>query len=476
MADATSPDSTGADASSGEAATESGAPARDARPRKKRTRKKAPKGERRDDGGGRGGAGRREMGRRETNRGEKGRGGRPSEGGRDHHALGAVKALSQMASDLLEIEGIDFLARPRFMEVSVKIPLDAKRDGKQAANSLVEQVLRRVQEVRAHDRALVAGSVFDYHSEQETARPAEPREVFDGYSSTGRPQFTDFVTMAIERKDDGIDELLNGEDRIVTHVSLGRVLRTQQLPEWGGTSPVFRILGQVDAGLYPVVNGPHKAAFSFQLLRGVTLEGKPRLRLHPVGAVDVRDLADSSVAEILRRFQQTLDAESLRLAGQVARKTEDANGDASSVEVDEEEFVLPLLQDLAKRLAGRAKRRGRRTEHAVQRADEGQRPTPKASSDANEADDEHILEDDSEGTIVILGPRGRVHVYTRDARHITSIMMTGSNVQKRRQEGRWRAADPGARGEFRIALRRRLAAPDDDAAQPKDEGGPSAPQ
>ena len=43
------------------------------------------------------------------------------------------------------------------------------------------------------------------------------------------------------------------------------------------------------------------------------------------------------------------------------------------------EFVLPLLQDLARRLSGRAKRQGRRTEHAVQRADEGQRPTTKAS-------------------------------------------------------------------------------------------------
>ena len=170
-----------------------------------------------------------------------------------------------MARDLLEIEGVDFLSRPRFMDVQVQIPLDAKRDGKRAASAMIEQLLRRVQEVREHDRALQPGAVycyFDESAQSEWSRPSEPRQVFDGYTSTGRPQFTDFVTMAIERKDPGIDALVDGQDVIVTHVSLGRVLRTQQLVEFGKKSPVFKILGQVDAGLYPVINAPHKAALS----------------------------------------------------------------------------------------------------------------------------------------------------------------------------------------------------------------------
>ncbi|MCA8941150.1 MAG: hypothetical protein KDB80_01205 [Planctomycetes bacterium] len=396
---------------------------------------------------------------------------KPTRGRRDeHHALTAVRELAQMAQELLEIENVDFLSRPRFMDVQLRIPLDVKRDGKRSASSVVEKILERVREVREHDRALVPGAAYCYFSESassDSARPTEPRQVFDGYTSTGRPQFTDFVTMAIERKDPGVDALVDGEDIIVTHVTLGRVLRTQQLAEFGKGSPVYRILGQVDAGLYPVVNGPHKAAFSFQLLRGKTLEGKPRLRLHPVGMVDVTDLADPSVAEILRRFQQRLDAESLRLAGKEAN--------AGEVQVDDEEFVLPLLQDLARRLAGRARHTRNRTGHAVQRVEEGQRPTTKAFADAKEAGDEQIYEDDHEGTIVIVGPRGRVHVFARDARHVTSFMMTGSNVQKRRGEGRWRQADPALRGEFRIALRKFLAKSeeaDGEGAPATDEGGP----
>jgi len=366
-----------------------------------------------------------------------------------------------MTQDLLEVEGIDLLSRPRHVEITLRVPLDLKRDGHKAAADTVEQIFRRVREVREHDKALVSGSVYCYFSESASAegcRPDDPRKVFDSYSSTGRPQFTDFLTMAIERKDPGVEELAGGGDLVVTHVSMGRLLRTQQLAEFGKASPVFRILGQVDAGLFPLLNSANKAAFSFQVLRGATLEGKPRFRLHPVGAADLSDLADPSVALILSRCQRRLDGEALRLAGLVA------NGNAPL----EEDFVLPLLQDLAKQLKGRARRAGRRTDHARQRSLDGQRPTAKASEDATKASDDRILVDDSKGTIVILGPRGRVHVFSPEALHVTSLAMTGANISKRRREGRWNPAEPEERGEFRIRLRQRMQAETDKGVPPQD--------
>ncbi|MEM7198872.1 MAG: hypothetical protein AAF628_01305 [Planctomycetota bacterium] len=368
----------------------------------------------------------------------------------------AIRALSSMAQGLLHVEGIDFLSLPRFVDIQVRVPLDGQRDGSKAAGQVVEQILRRVKEVRDHDRALQPGAVYSYFSESaeaEACRPKSVREVFDGYSSTGRPTFTDFVTMAIERKDPGIDELLDGQDVAITHVSMGRVLRTQQLTEFGKGSPVYRILGQVDAGLYPLINDDKKAAFSFQLLRGATLEGRPRLRVHPVGAAEVMDVADPSVAHILSRFQQRLDQESLRLAGKLANETE----------VDEEEFALPLLQDLARQLTGRARRKSRRTKHADERAQEGQRPTTKAWEDAQAAGDDRLLWDDREGTVVVLGPRGRVHVFTKAARHVTSLVMQGSAINKRVQQGPWRQAEPEERGEFRMAVRRQARRAEEEA-------------
>jgi hypothetical protein len=376
----------------------------------------------------------------------------------------ATGALAEMAQQLLRVEGVDPLAMPRYLDLSLRVPLDGGNDVRHAAGTAVEQILRRVREVREHERALRPGAVFSYFagsSHAEGCRPTEPRQVFDGYSSTGKPVFSDFVTMSIERKDPNIDRLLAGEELVLTRVTMGRVLRTQQLAEFGGNSPVFKILGQVDAGLFRVLGAAGKCAFSFQLLRGTTLEGRVRLRLHPVGAIDPMDLADPALMQILSRFQRRLDTEAMRLQGQ-----------SQQGEVDEEAFVLPLLNDLARQLQSRTRSVGRRTQHGLERTEEGQRPTSRAYPDAGEASDDAILWDLDQNTIVVLGGKGRVHVFTPQGKHVTSVMMQGSAIERRRHMGRWRLAEPEERGEFRIQIKR-LIATGQDATQ--DEALPGAP-
>ena len=357
-----------------------------------------------------------------------------------------------MAEGLLEVEGIEPLARPRFLEIKVQVPLDMKRDGMRGAANAVREILQRVGEVREHEKALKPGAVFCYFSnsaEADTSRPADVRQVFEGYASTGKPVFVDFLTTAIERKYANYEKLAAGEDIVITHATMGRVLRTQQLVEFGKSSPVYKILGQVDAGLFPLVNSDKKAAFSFQLLRGTTLEGRPRLRIHVVGAADLMDLADQDVALIVSRFQRHLDQEALRLAGQ------QANGGTQGEEA-EEAFVLPLLQDLARQISGNARRAQRRTEHAEQRTAEGQRPTNKAFEDARDAGDRDLLWDDVEGTVIVLGAKNRIHVFSKEAIHVTSLVMEGAAVQGRVKQGRWREAEPEERGSFRMHMKRRL--------------------
>src|SRR5262249_31752316 len=143
-----------------------------------------------------------------------------------------------------------------------------------------------------------------------------------------------------------------------------------------------------------------------------TLEGRVRLRLHAVGAVDPMDLADPAIMQILSRFQRQLDVEAMRLEGL------QQNGP-----VDEEAFVLPMLQDLARQLQNRTRNTGRRTQHGLERAEEGQRPTSRAYPDAGEASDDAILWDLDQNTVVVLGGKGRVHVFTPQGKHVTSVMM-----------------------------------------------------
>jgi hypothetical protein len=372
----------------------------------------------------------------------------------------AVRALSEMAQALLKVEGVDPLAMPRYLELNLRVPMDGGNDVRHAAGTAVEQILQRVREVREHEQALRPGAVYSYFADSSHAdgcRPTEPRAVFDGYSSTGKPTFADFVTLAIERKNPDVERMLAGEEIVLTHVTMGRVLRTQQLAEFGGQSPVFRILGQVNAGLFRTLSDAGRCAFSFQLLRGQTLEGRVRLRLHCVGAVDPMDLADPALMQILSRFQRKLDGEALRLEGKLK------NG-----EVDEEEFVLPLLQDFAKQLQGRTRSAGRRTQHGLERSEQGQRPTSRAYPDAAEASDNAILWDIDQSTVVVLGPKGRVHVFTPGGRHVTSVAMQRAAIERRRQQGRWRLAEPEERGEFRIHVKQLVAA-GEDQPQPGDD-------
>jgi hypothetical protein len=388
-------------------------------------------------------------------------------GDSQHAAMFAVQALADMAQMLLRVEGVDPLAMPRYLELNLRVPLDGGNDVRHAAGTAVEQISKRVREVREHEKALRPGAVFSYFagsSHAEGCRPTEARQVFDGYSSTGKPQFADFVTMAIDRKDPQIDRMLAGEEIILTHVSMGRVLRTQQLAEFGGNSPVFKILGQVDAGLFRVLGAAGRCAFSFQLLRGTTLEGRVRLRLHAVGAVDPMDLADPAIMQILSRFQRQLDVEAMRLEGQ------QQNG-----EVDEEAFVLPMLQDFARQLQNRTRNAGRRTQHGLERAEEGQRPTSRAYPDAGEASDDAILWDLDQNTVVVLGGKGRVHVFTPQGKHVTSVMMQGHAIDRRRHMGRWRLAEPEERGEFRIHIKRLVAAGENTTREDAVEAPVSAP-
>jgi len=401
----------------------------------------------------RGGKGHGKHGRHEWHGRHDLRGHGRTRGDSQHAALQAVQALAEMAHTLLHIEGVDPLAMPRYLELNLRIPLDGGNDVRHAAGTAVEQISKRVREVREHENALRPGAVYCYFagsSHAEGCRPTEPRHVFEGYSSTGKPQFADFVTMAIERKDPNIDRLIAGEDIVLTRVTMGRVLRTQQLAEFGGNSPVFKILGQVDAGLFRTLDAAGRCAFSFQLLRGTTLEGRVRLRLHAVGAVDPMDLADPALMQILSRCQRQLDVEAMRLQGQ-----------QQAGEVDEEAFVQPLLQDLARQLQSRTRSVGRRTQHGLERSEEGQRPTSRAYPDATEASDGAIFWDLDQSTIVVLRRQGRVHVFTPQGKHVTSVTMQGHAIERRCHTGRWRSAEPEERGEFRLQIKRLVASGED---------------
>jgi hypothetical protein len=113
-----------------------------------------------------------------------------------------------------------------------------------------------------------------------------------------------------------------------------------------------------------------------------------------------------------------------------------------------------VLRDAVRALGRLTRQAERRTRHAEGRGLE-RRPTAKAREDALAAPPEALLRDGRRGTVVVLGPGQRVHVFSAVGRHVTSLAMDADAVRRRRRLERWEPLDAAAREAFRAALESR---------------------
>lgn len=96
-----------------------------------------------------------------------------------------------------------------------------------------------------------------------------------------------------------------------------------------------------------------------------------------------------------------------------------------------------LLNGLARRLEKGVRSRERRTRHAEERHDQGDRPTRMALADLAQAKDENVFLDTRHRTFVVLGERGRAHVFNRQGKLVTSIRYSSEAIERRQGQGRW---------------------------------------
>ncbi|HSF40917.1 MAG TPA: hypothetical protein VLT87_14065, partial [Thermoanaerobaculia bacterium] len=113
-----------------------------------------------------------------------------------------------------------------------------------------------------------------------------------------------------------------------------------------------------------------------------------------------------------------------------------------------------VVNGLARRLEKGWRGKERRTLHGQQRHSEGDRPTRMAMADFARATPEKLLYDTRKETLVVVGDRGRAHVFSLEGKLVTSIRYNPESIEKRRQRGIWR---PAAAHEV-SAVRERLAA------------------
>ncbi len=278
--------------------------------------------------------------------------------------------------------------------------------------------------------------------------PQTPTQTFAGYTPLGRPEWREFLELCLERRPPHLDALYRDPPAVLALSMTGEALAGELLPGFGRASSSYTLLGQVTAGLVP--QGRERVALTLQIVE--TRPGPERLRLNLIGAspVDIAAAAaDSAPRSPAERLRRTLEETRKRLAALERRA---AVAEARRERWDLRQALEPLLARLRSDLERIWRPETHRTRHARERHLEAERPTGSALMDARRAGDDRLLVDADQDTIVVLGPRGRTHVFSPRGRHVTSIHLEPGELARKIQKRRWRPLPPDQAAAFRAAL------------------------
>jgi hypothetical protein len=204
----------------------------------------------------------------------------------------------------------------------------------------------------------------------------------------------------------------------------------------------YRLHGQVCAGWYRVDDargGSDAVAVSLQIVSSRVRRQQWRLGLNVVGrgprGEPLENLFDRLGAipwagparwaqEALGQIEQRLNRQRRGANPQVKRRLDG------------------VLGGLARRLEKDERVTQRLTRHAETRRRQRQRPTDKALSDLAAARDDQILFDGRHETLIVLGDKGRAHVFNQAGKLVTSIHYSTASISRRRKTEKWRNASP----------------------------------
>lgn len=371
----------------------------------------------------------------------------------------AVELLAEAAQDRLKRHPQGHLAARTRESVELAFPLPVGPDPKD-----VEDAAARAGEALAlgldglvhHRAAFRPGRVYCLRCGTagcEHAPLPSPRATFGGYGPSGVPRFVDFPQWLVERRDPRAGDLYHqgsgtpqrGARVVAVHAS-GEELVSGVLPafqERAGQGS--RIHGQVTAGWYraPDARGhPSPLAATFQVVSSRPRGNRRRFGLN-VLVVGPEGEAPETLFDhrgevpwgAEARWVQSVLGAVEQAAAKRARK---GNRAAEQAEHRAEARIDGLLRNLARRLEKGGRARDRRTRHAAARHDQGDRPTRMALADLAQAKDEDVLLDTRRSTFVVVGERGRAHVFNRRGKLVTSVRYSTEAIERRRERGRWK--------------------------------------
>jgi len=327
---------------------------------------------------------------------------------------------------------------------------------------LEQRIRAAVQEMEIRAEAYQEGRVYCYRCESSRCPhsvPPRPGCVFGGYASTGRPLWPDLLQVLLEQKCPNIDRLYasTGHDLAVACMP-PESLKHRQLAIFGKESKTYDILGQLVFGFLDMsgTDSGHgekeRVAFTVQAVESRNRDGSPRIELNVLGRLHNGEPAMDAVRGPFqsRVFHTIASARrSLRTLAAPGRRPGAPQGPPAAWKPAA--HSMDHLRRLARTLERLGAQRGRRTAHAEERRSV-RRHSSNAWQDAANAPDELFLWDEHRRTVVVVGPKNRVHVFSADARHVTSLLLQSGELESRQRRKRWTPLAGDALERFRTAV------------------------
>ena len=343
------------------------------------------------------------------------------------------------------------------VELALRLPLAARgTPPAELAAAVGADLDRAVTALLTHRAAFRPGAVYCLRCQSADcahAEPAGPRQVFAGWGTTGLPRFVDYPQLLLERGDPRIDRLYadgRGEPpALLAHTVLAADLTAELLPAYRDNPAGYRLHGQVAAGWWTVPGGDglrHPVALSLQLVStrppgvprryGVNLIGRGPGG-EPLEHVYDR-IGELPWAAALRWAQEAVESvgRAATAKGGKGGETGGAQGGGKAAE----RRLHGILDGLARRLEKKRRADDRKTGHARERHKQGDRPTQMALADLAKAGDDDVLVDRRQDTLVVLGDKGRAHVFNPRGKLVTSIRYAPEAIERRRKRDLWRPA------------------------------------
>ncbi|MFT7617305.1 MAG: hypothetical protein ACI97A_000940 [Planctomycetota bacterium] len=361
--------------------------------------------------------------------------------------------LDEMVELQLRLEDLArglFLSRPYSrdvvrslpaFEMKVNLGFRGRNEGqREEMHHVLKALETHIDDSIASNAAFRPGVVYSFFSESadpEVGSPKTPRDVFAGYSETGVPKFLSMLDFGIEKKHPGVEHLAQENGQVVAIKSGREELVAARLPDFERRNRAYDIRGQVVLGHFHQMtdNGSERFAVTVQLVRSSTRSRMVRLGLNVIGLLPN---GEPALKLILERPDHPLSS----LMFHTDRALSQINQELKKLPATKR---LAYAADCADRLLSEmtlgqerhVRRENWRTGHAKERAEKGNRPTGCARADLGRARHEQVLLDLSEKTFVILGPKGRIHVFNDAGKHVTSLQLEKRAIEQRMLKKRW---------------------------------------